>query len=76
VLHDLLKADCSLLWLGQYLQPDRTRLPVERYVHPDEFEAWREESSALGFRGVASGPFVRSSYHAGELYECMEQRAL
>jgi len=76
VLHDLREAGCSLLWLGQYLQPDRTRLPVERYVHPNEFEAWREEASALGFRGVASGPFVRSSYHAGELYESLHQTAI
>jgi len=76
VLHDLLNARCSLLWLGQYLQPDRTHLPVVRYVSPDEFEAWRREATVLGFRGVASGPFVRSSYHAGELYKSLQQTAV
>jgi lipoyl synthase len=69
VLQDLQAAGCRLLTLGQYLQPSRHHLPVERYVPPEEFDGWREEGLAMGFREVASGPFVRSSYHAGELYE-------
>jgi len=68
VLEDLRSAGCSMLTLGQYLQPSRASLPVRRFVAPEEFESWRERAIALGFRFVASGPFVRSSYHARELY--------
>jgi len=60
----------ELLTLGQYLAPGKvgTRyLPVDRYVHPDQFAAWKEEALSMGFRGVASGPLVRSSYRAGQL---------
>ena len=67
-LKDLRDAGCRVLTLGQYLQPSRQHLPVERYVPPEEFDAWRKEALALGFRAVASGPFVRSSYRAAELY--------
>ncbi len=63
-LRDLRGAGCSLLTLGQYLQPTRGHLPVERFVPPDEFEAWRRVALDLGFTEVASGPFVRSSYRA------------
>jgi lipoic acid synthetase len=52
--------------VGQYLRPTRDHLPVVRYWHPDEFEALREAALALGFESVASGPLVRSSYHADE----------
>jgi lipoic acid synthetase len=58
-----------MLTLGQYLQPSKDHLPVERYVSPEEFDAWRREALELGLREVASGPFVRSSYHAGEMFE-------
>ena len=68
-LNDLHAAGCNLLTLGQYLQPSREHLPVERFVPPDEFERLREEALALGFDEVASGPFVRSSYHAQELFQ-------
>ena len=64
VLRDLKDHDCDMITLGQYLQPSLNHLPVERYVHPDEFEELREFGDALGFRHVASGPMVRSSYHA------------
>jgi lipoic acid synthetase len=67
-LDHLLEAGCRMLTLGQYLQPSRAHLPVERFVPPEEFEAWRALALALGFEQVASGPFVRSSYRAGELY--------
>ena len=64
VMRDLVAHDCDMLTLGQYLQPSRHHLPVSRYVHPDEFDALREYGEEIGFRHVASGPLVRSSYHA------------
>lgn len=64
VMRDLRAHDCDMLTLGQYLQPSRHHLPVERYVTPDEFRALAVTASELGFRNVASGPMVRSSYHA------------
>ena len=64
VLEDLHAHNCDMITLGQYLQPSLNHLPVERYVHPDEFEALREFGEELGFMHVASGPMVRSSYHA------------
>jgi lipoyl synthase len=64
VLADLRGTGCDILTLGQYLQPTRDHLPVERYVHPDEFTDLRHRALALGFRHVESGPLVRSSYHA------------
>jgi lipoyl synthase len=67
-LVDLFEAGCRLLTLGQYLQPSAHHLPVERFVPPEEFDAWKAFARDLGFRGVASGPFVRSSYQAGEMY--------
>jgi len=63
---DLREADVDFLTLGQYLAPSRQHHPVVRYVTPGEFDAWRDEGEALGFRYVASGPLVRSSYRAGE----------
>jgi lipoic acid synthetase len=64
VLQDLRDHGCEMLTLGQYLQPSREHLPVERFVTPEEFEAFRREAEAMGFTRVASGPMVRSSYHA------------
>jgi lipoic acid synthetase len=61
---DLRAVDCDILTLGQYLRPSMKHLPVERYVHPDEFEEMKAEGLALGFKHVESGPLVRSSYHA------------
>jgi lipoyl synthase len=61
---DLRAVDCDILTIGQYLRPTAAHLPVERYVHPDEFAAMKEEALALGFKHVESGPLVRSSYHA------------
>jgi len=73
-LNDLLEAGCRILTLGQYLQPSSAHLPVDRYVSPEIFADWRRKALGMGFKAVASGPFVRSSYHAGELYG--EVRAL
>jgi lipoic acid synthetase len=64
VLQDLRNHNCDMLTLGQYLQPSRSHLPVERFVTPDEFKALGEYARGLGFSNVASGPLVRSSYHA------------
>jgi lipoic acid synthetase len=64
VLGDLRRAGCEIVTLGQYLQPTRNHLPVDRFVAPEEFAQLREEGLALGFRHVESGPLVRSSYHA------------
>ncbi|MGG1312227.1 lipoyl synthase [Cohnella laeviribosi] len=65
-MDDLRAVDCNILTLGQYLQPTPNHLPVERYVHPDEFAWLKKEGLARGFSHVESGPFVRSSYHAHE----------
>jgi lipoic acid synthetase len=67
-LEDMLKAGCRLLTLGQYLQPSKDHLPVIRYIPPEEFKEWRKTALQMGFAEVASGPFVRSSYHAKELF--------
>lgn len=64
VMHDLRAHNVEMLTLGQYLQPSRDHLAVERFVHPDEFDQLAETARSLGFDQVASGPLVRSSYHA------------
>jgi lipoic acid synthetase len=71
-LDDLLKAKCRILTLGQYLQPTKKHLDVKRYIPPEEFDEWRETALAMGFKEVASGPFVRSSYHAKDLFEAVK----
>ena len=65
---DLRQVHCDLLTIGQYLQPSRDHLPVSRFLPPEEFAELRGEALALGFRAVAAGPFVRSSYQAETLY--------
>jgi lipoic acid synthetase len=64
LLEDLYRAGVRIVTIGQYLQPDRDSLPVVEYVHPDQFEQWREIGEQIGFSMVFSGPFVRSSYMA------------
>jgi lipoyl synthase len=73
-LLDLRQAGCELLTIGQYLQPSPAHLPVERFVPPEEFEQWKVEAERIGFRLVASGPFVRSSYEAGIMVNQSEKR--
>jgi len=65
-LRDLRAAGAEFVTLGQYLRPTPDHLPVQRYVPPAEFEAWRVEAEGMGFLVCASGPLVRSSYRAGE----------
>jgi lipoic acid synthetase len=69
VCSDLRSVGVDMLTLGQYLQPTAAHLPVERYVPPEEFDEIGVQVKKLGFTMVASGPFVRSSYHAGEMAE-------
>ncbi len=69
IIAHIFATGCRLLTIGQYLQPTRNHLPVTSYVTPEEFKQWRTFAINLGFENVASGPFVRSSYHAHKLYE-------
>jgi len=64
VMRDLREIGCDILTLGQYLQPTKSHLPVDRFVHPDEFYMLKERGLSMGFRHVEAGPLVRSSYHA------------
>ena len=64
MLDDLVAIGCDILTLGQYLQPTAKHLPVDRWVHPDEFAMWKQRGEDRGLRHVESGPLVRSSYHA------------
>jgi len=63
-MDDLLANGCSILTLGQYMQPTRKHLPVQAYIHPDDFKRYKEIGLEKGFAFVESGPLVRSSYHA------------
>ena len=69
LLRDLKKAGCDFLTIGQYLQPRPDRLPVIEYLPPEIFEEYKKIGEGMGFRSVASGPFVRSSFHASEMFE-------
>jgi lipoic acid synthetase len=64
VMRDLRTHGVTMLTIGQYLQPSKDHLPVERYVHPDDFAMFQEEALKMGFKHAACGPLVRSSYHA------------
>ena len=71
VMRDARAHGVDIFTLGQYLQPTKQHLPVERFVHPDEFKAYKEYGLAeLRFSHVESGPLVRSSYHAEEQAVC------
>jgi lipoic acid synthetase len=66
MMDDLRGAGCELLAIGQYLAPSSAHYPVREYIHPDIFDEYRQIAMEKGFSFVAAGPFVRSSYHAGE----------
>jgi lipoic acid synthetase len=68
LLRDLRETGCDFLTIGQYLQPRPDRLPVVRFVPPEEFEEYKKIGEEMGFKAVASGPFVRSSFHASEMF--------
>ncbi len=67
-MDDLRAADVTVLTLGQYLRPTPMHLPVVEYVKPEKFDQWKEVALSKGFRHVASGPLVRSSYHAADFH--------
>ena len=67
-LGDLRNSGVSMLTMGQYLQPSKKHWPVHRYLHPDEFHELEETAMGMGFVSVASGPLVRSSFHAEQSY--------
>ena len=69
LLRDLREVGCDFLTIGQYLQPRPDRLPVVRFVPPEEFEEYKRIGEEMGFKAVSSGPFVRSSFHAFEMFE-------
>jgi lipoic acid synthetase len=66
-LRDLADAGVRIVTIGQYLRPTEHHLPVDRWVHPDEFARWRELGESFGIAHVEAGPLVRSSYHAGKM---------
>ena len=68
VFADLRRAGVNSLTVGQYLRPTRQHLPVVDYIHPDRFDFLAAEAKRMGFGHIASGPLVRSSYHAGEVF--------
>ncbi len=67
-LRDLREVECDFLTIGQYLQPRQDRLPVVQFFPPEEFVEYKRVGEEMGFRAVASGPFVRSSFHALEMF--------
>lgn len=71
-MEDLVGVGCDILTIGQYMRPTPAHIRVAEYVHPDQFEKYREIALKKGFKFVASGPFVRSSYHAAEAMRAME----
>jgi lipoic acid synthetase len=75
-LENLLQAGCRMLTIGQYLQPSKSHLEVIRYVPPSEFNELRNIALRIGFTQVASGPFVRSSYHAKEMFNALQSKDL
>jgi len=74
-LADLRTVDCNLLTIGQYLQPNKSNPSVRKYYTPKEFDDLKSEALKLGFRDVQSGPLVRSSFRAHELYRSIKEQA-
>jgi lipoic acid synthetase len=68
LLKTLRIVDCDIITIGQYLQPSREHYDIVEYVHPDQFKKYEEVSKKMGFKYVTSGPLVRSSYHAEEIF--------
>ena len=73
-MDDLRQIEVDMLNIGQYLRPSQKNIPVQKYWHPDEFAELKDLALSRGFTHCESGPLVRSSYHAGEQYESMQQR--
>jgi lipoic acid synthetase len=75
LMRDLREVRCDLVTIGQYLRPSKDHHPVVEYIHPNVFQAYELEAQSLGFLGVASGPYVRSSYQAEKLYRIARDMA-
>jgi len=73
-MRDLREVDCDILTIGQYLRPSKSHIEIKSYVHPDTFKAYEEAAYGLGFKAVASGPFVRSSFNALEVFEKSKEK--
>ena len=71
LMHDAVEAGVDILTIGQYLRPSQKHATIQRYYHPDEFLEFREIGRGLGIRWVFSGPLVRSSYHAEDVFDQM-----
>jgi lipoyl synthase len=76
LMKDLRSVSCDIMTIGQYLQPHARRLPVERYVTPEEFARWRDLGMNMGFKHVESSPLTRSSYHARQQAESRPDQVL
>jgi lipoic acid synthetase len=75
-MEDLRNKNCDLLTIGQYLRPSKKHHPLIRFYHPDEFAQLKELGLEMGFKHVASGPLVRSSYHADEQHDAVLDKLL
>jgi len=69
VISDIRKSDCDFLTLGQYLKPEKISVEISEFITPEKFDNYRKYAMDLGFKNVASGPFVRSSYNAGSFFK-------
>ncbi len=74
VMKDLFIVGCSILTVGQYLSPSPAHTKVKEYIHPDIFKEIESEAKEIGFKYVASAPFVRSSFNAALAYQLYERR--
>ena len=75
VLHDLRDVNCDIVTLGQYLSPSPNHVPIERFVHPDEFKKLEKIGLEMGFLSISAGPLVRSSYNASHIYKSILKKA-
>lgn len=73
VMQDLRAVDCDILTIGQYLQPSPKHLPLQAFITPEQFDAWRVAGEAMGFLQVVSSPLTRSSYHAEQVRALMQE---
>ena len=76
VMKDLIAAGCEVLTIGQYLSPGRQHLPVQRFYHPHEFDAFKIRGREMGFTHIEAGPLVRSSYHAAAQLTSVQERSV
>jgi lipoic acid synthetase len=74
VMRELRKVNCDILTIGQYLRPSKEQLKVSEYVRPEVFEEYKAIGYELGFKYVASGPYVRSSFNAQEFFDYINDR--